>query len=241
MASDPRTDRVAQLTEQFQEIVEHYFSIQCRYQSAIREVQTKLEILDDEFQSKHSRNPIHHMQSRMKSLPSITEKLRRKGIPLTIEAATQQLTDIAGIRVICSYIDDIYTIADLLIKQDDVRVVKWRDYIKQPKPNGYRSLHIVIEIPVFLQEGKIFVPVEVQIRTIAMDFWATLEHHLRYKGITDIPTDISDELQRTAEDICRLDERMLNIRNRVDALGTSESKPEQEEKPAAEAQTTTPA
>ncbi len=218
MASDPRKDRADQLTEQFQEIMEQYFSIQCRYQSAIREVQTKLEILDDEFQAKHSRNPIHHMQSRMKSLPSIVEKLRRKGIPLTIEAATQQLTDIAGIRVICSYIDDIYTIADLLVKQDDVRVVKWRDYIKQPKPNGYRSLHIVIEIPVFLQEGKIFVPVEVQIRTIAMDFWASLEHHLRYKGLSDIPADISDELQQTAEDICRLDERMLNIRNRVDAL-----------------------
>jgi putative GTP pyrophosphokinase len=222
MASDPREDRAVQFSEQFQEIVEHYFSIQCRYQSAIREVQTKLEILDDEFQAKHSRNPIHHMQSRMKSLPSITEKLRRKGIPLTIEAATQQLTDIAGIRVICSYIDDIYTIADLLVKQDDVRVVKWRDYIKQPKPNGYRSLHIVIEIPVFLQEGKVFVPVEVQIRTIAMDFWATLEHHLRYKGLSDIPADISDELQQTAEDISRLDERMLSIRNRVDTLESAE-------------------
>ena len=222
MASDPREDRAVQFSEQFQEIVEHYFSIQCRYQSAIREVQTKLEILDDEFQAKHSRNPIHHMQSRMKSLPSITEKLRRKGIPLTIEAATQQLTDIAGIRVICSYIDDIYIIADLLVKQDDVRVVKWRDYIKQPKPNGYRSLHIVIEIPVFLQEGKVFVPVEVQIRTIAMDFWATLEHHLRYKGLSDIPADISDELQQTAEDISRLDERMLSIRNRVDTLESAE-------------------
>ncbi len=120
-------------------------------------------------------------------------------------------------------------------------MVKWRDYIKQPKPNGYRSLHIVIEIPVFLQEGKIFVPVEVQIRTIAMDFWATLEHHLRYKGITDIPTDISDELQRTAEDICRLDERMLNIRNRVDALEASGNASKAEEKAAEEEHTTTPA
>lgn len=224
MASDSRQDRLAQMTEQFQALVDQYFSIQCRYQSAIREVQTKLEILDDEFQSKHKRNPIHHMQSRLKSMQSIVEKLKRKGVPLTMKDATESLTDIAGIRVICSYIDDIYTIANLLTSQDDVRVVKMRDYIKQPKPNGYRSLHIVVEIPVFLQEGKIFVPVEVQIRTIAMDFWATLEHHLRYKGLSETPADISDELQQTALDICRLDERMLSIRNRVDVLDAEKKK-----------------
>lgn len=224
MASNPQSDKMVQMTEAFQEIVSNYFSIQCRYQSAIREVRTKLEILDDEFQSKHKRNPIHHMQSRMKSMPSIVEKLQRKSVPISITSAMENLTDIAGIRVVCSYIDDIYTIADLLTSQDDIRVIKRRDYIKSPKPNGYRSLHIVVEVPVFLQEGKTWVPVEVQIRTIAMDFWASLEHQLRYKGLSQIPPDISDQLQQTAQDIAQLDERMQLIHDRVEALPPEEAK-----------------
>lgn len=223
MASDPQKDKYSQISPEIQILVDEFFTMQCRYQAAIREVQTKLEILDNEFQSKHRRNPIHHMQCRMKSIPSIIEKLQRKGLPVSMEAAAQNLTDIAGIRVICSYIDDIYLIAELLTRQDDVRVVKRRDYIQHPKENGYRSLHLVLEIPVFLQDGKTFIPVEVQIRTIAMDFWASLEHTLRYKGITQIPEDISEALHVAAMEIQSLDERMQAIHNRVDKLA-AESK-----------------
>lgn len=207
-----------QLSLEFQQMVDEFFTVQCRYQSAIREVQTKLEILDDEFQMKHKRNPIHHMQTRMKSIQSMMDKLRRRQEKVSIASAVENLTDIAGIRVICSYIEDIYTVADLLTSQDDVRVVRVRDYIKQPKANGYRSLHLVIEIPVFLAEGRIMVPVEVQIRTIAMDFWASLEHSLRYKAEGEVTEDISLELQQIAEDIATLDQKMQRIHDRVDAM-----------------------
>lgn len=210
-----------QLSMEFQQMVDEFFTVQCRYQSAIREVQTKLEILDDEFQMKHKRNPIHHMQTRMKSIQSMMDKLRRRQERVSIASAVENLTDIAGIRVICSYIEDIYTVADLLTNQDDVRVVRVRDYIKQPKANGYRSLHLVIEIPVFLAEGRILVPVEVQIRTIAMDFWASLEHSLRYKAEGEVTEDISQELQQIAEDIASLDQKMQRIHDRVDAMAVA--------------------
>ena len=206
------------ITPREREVLDHFLDIQFRYQAAIREVQTKLEILDSEFQAKHRRNPIHHMQNRLKSVTSIMEKLERRGFPLTIDSAVENLTDIAGVRVICSYIEDIYAIAEMLIRQDDIRVIKRRDYIQQPKENGYRSLHLVLEIPVFLQDGKELVPVEIQIRTIAMDFWASLDHSLRYKGITEIPADISEELHLAAMEIQSLDERMQAIHNRVERL-----------------------
>ena len=146
------------------------------------------------------------------------DKLRRRQEHVSIASAVDKLTDIAGVRVICSYIEDIYTVADLLTSQDDIRLVRVRDYIKNPKPNGYRSLHLVIEIHVFLAEGRIMVPVEVQIRTIAMDFWASLEHSLRYKAEGEVTEDISHELQQIAEDIAVLDQRMQRIHDRVDAM-----------------------
>ena len=205
---------------EFQKMVDDFFSVQCRYQAAIREIQTKLENLDDEFQMKHRRNPIHHMQSRMKTIRSIMEKLQRKHLQQSITSAVDNLTDIAGIRVICSYLQDVYTVADLLTSQDDVHVVKVRDYIKSPKSNGYRSLHLVVEVPVYLSEGRLAVPVEVQIRTIAMDFWATLEHSLRYKAQDQVPQSISDELQQTAADIAALDERMQGIHDEVELLSS---------------------
>lgn len=221
---DPQetTTRLPSLSDDFQRMVDDFFSVQCRYQAAIREVQTKLEILDDEFQMKHKRNPIHHMQSRMKSIQSMMEKLARRNAPRSITSAVENLTDIAGIRVICSYLQDVYTVAELLTCQDDIRLVKVRDYIKTPKPNGYRSLHLVVEIPVFLSEGRILVPVEVQIRTIAMDFWASLEHSLRYKAQGTVPEDISQELLQTASDIAVLDQRMQTIHDKVDALNQEE-------------------
>ena len=216
--SDERTETMMQLSAEFQQMVDEFFTVQCRYQAAIREVQTKLEILDDEFQMKHKRNPIHHMQTRMKSIQSIMEKLQRKHESVSIASAVTNLTDIAGVRVICSYIQDIYTVADLLTSQDDVKVLRVRDYIKNPKPNGYRSLHLVLEIPVFLSEGRIPVPVEVQIRTIAMDFWASLEHSLRYKAEGQVTEEVSQELLQTASDIAALDQRMQMIHDKVDAM-----------------------
>lgn len=216
--SDERTETMMQLSAEFQQMVDEFFTVQCRYQAAIREVQTKLEILDDEFQMKHKRNPIHHMQTRMKSIQSIMEKLQRKHESVSIASAVTNLTDIAGVRVICSYIQDIYTVADLLTSQDDVKVLRVRDYIKDPKPNGYRSLHLVLEIPVFLSEGRILVPVEVQIRTIAMDFWASLEHSLRYKAEGQVTEEVSRELLQTASDIAALDQRMQRIHDKVDAM-----------------------
>lgn len=202
----------------FQQMVDEFFTVQCRYQSAIREIQTKLEILDDEFQMRHKRNPIHHMQSRMKSIQSMMEKLARKNFQRNITSAVENLTDIAGVRVICSYLQDVYTVAELLTRQDDIHVLKVHDYIKQPKENGYRSLHLVVEIPVFLSEGRTLVPVEIQIRTIAMDFWASLEHSLRYKASGHIPDEISQELMQTASDIAYLDQRMQTIHDKVEAL-----------------------
>ncbi|MBQ8201066.1 MAG: GTP pyrophosphokinase family protein [Clostridia bacterium] len=211
-------NRVQQMSEDFQKMVDDFFTIQCRYSAAMREIQTKLEILDDEFQMRHKRNPIHHMQCRMKSIHSMMEKLRRKNYAVSMASAVENLSDIAGIRVICSYVEDVYTVARLLTSQDDIRLVETRDYIRQPKANGYRSLHLIVEVPVFLQDGRITVPVEVQIRTIAMDFWASLEHAMRYKAQGQVPEDICQELQQVGEDIAVLDKRMQSIHDRIDAL-----------------------
>ena len=215
MADEKRMQR---MSAEFQQMMDDFFSIQCRYSAAMKEVQTKLEILDDEFQMKHRRNPIHHIESRLKSIQSIMEKLSRKSFAVSMKSAVANLNDIAGIRVICPYVEDVYTVAKLLTSQDDVHLKEIRDYIRHPKPNGYRSLHLILEIPVFLQEGRILVPVEVQIRTIAMDFWASLEHDLRYKAHGIVPQDISDELQQVGEDIARLDQKMQSIHDRIDIL-----------------------
>ena len=215
MADEKRMQR---MSAEFQQMMDDFFSIQCRYSAAMKEVQTKLEILDDEFQMKHRRNPIHHIESRLKSIQSIMEKLSRKSFAVSMKSAVANLNDIAGIRVICPYVEDVYTVAKLLTSQDDVHLKEIRDYIQHPKPNGYRSLHLILEIPVFLQEGRILVPVEVQIRTIAMDFWASLEHDLRYKAHGIVPQDISDELQQVGEDIARLDQKMQSIHDRIDIL-----------------------
>ena len=201
--------------EEFQMLVDSFVTLKCRYQSALREVRTKLEILDDEFQMRHSRNPIHHMESRIKSPQSIAQKLRRKNLPLTPESAMKNLRDIAGIRVVCAYLNDIYTIAGLLTRQDDIHLVQERDYIRNPKPNGYRSLHLIVEVPVFFSEGKLMLPVEVQIRTIAMDFWASLEHKIRYKEVVDVPENLNEELYDAAERISALDGDMQRIHDRM--------------------------
>lgn len=181
------------------------------YDGAIREIRTKLEILDREFNILYASNPIHHIDSRLKSPKSIVEKLQRKGLPVTVEAAEENLFDIAGIRIICNYLDDIYRLAEMLIHQQDIELVEQVDYIRSPKPNGYRSLHLVVRVPVFLSSHTELVPVEIQIRTIAMDFWASLEHQLRYKNDVEATASLKYRLQRCAEQSAALDIEMQSI------------------------------
>ena len=190
---------------------QQYRELMQLYDAAVREIRTKVEILDAEFRVRYARNPIHHIDTRLKSPASIVEKLSRKGLPQTLEAIEQNLTDIAGVRIVCNYVEDIYHIADLLLRQRDVELVRRRDYIQEPKESGYRSLHLVIRIPVFLSSHTELVPVEVQIRTIAMDFWATLEHQLRYKSDQETTQKLRRRLQRCAEQSALLDQEMQSI------------------------------
>lgn len=201
----------AQMQEQVLDQLYQFVELEHLYESAIREVKTKLEILDSEFKTKYDYNPIHHIEDRLKSPQSMLEKLQRKGLPFNCDAARSTLNDIAGVRVICNYIEDIYTVADLLTMQDDVRLIKKKDYIESPKPNGYRSLHLVIETPVYLSDRKELVNVEVQIRTIAMDFWASLEHELKYKTDTEVSADLAQQLKTCAETIAATDKQMQDI------------------------------
>ena len=188
-----------------------FIELEHLYDSAIREVKTKLEILDSEFRTKYSYNPIHHIEDRLKSPESMFKKLQRNNLPFTVEAVRENLFDIAGVRVICNYIEDIYQVADLLTAQDDVTLIKRKDYIANPKANGYRSLHLVIETPVYLSVQKELVNVEVQIRTIAMDFWASLEHELKYKTDTEVSAELAEQLRLCAETIAQTDLKMQQI------------------------------
>ncbi len=182
------------------------------YKFALKEINTKLNIINEEFTSIHSSNPIEHIKSRVKEISSIMEKLKRKGYEPSIENAKRYIKDIAGIRVICSFTTDIYTLYDLIKQQDDIEVVKIKDYIKNPKSNGYQSLHMLIKIPVFLTETTKKVSVEIQIRTIAMDFWASLEHKIYYKYQKGVPNGVGEQLKECAKLINDLDRRMLEIR-----------------------------
>lgn len=190
------------------------------YTCAIREVKTKLEVLNDELSVRNQRNPIEMIKSRVKKPISIVEKLHRRNLPVSIESMVKNLDDVAGIRVICSFVDDIYAVANMLVSQDDVTVIAIKDYIKHPKPNGYRSYHLIIEIPVFFSDQKKNMRVEVQIRTIAMDFWASLDHQLKYKkDIGEEADAISEELRQCAEVIAGTDQQMLAIRKSIEAQG----------------------
>lgn len=177
------------------------------YSAAIRQVSTKLEILDHEYQVLHDHNPVHHLESRLKTPTSIYEKMLRKGLPITKQAMRAHITDIAGVRVICRYREDIYTVRSALLAQDDVQLVRERDYIKEPKPNGYRSLHLIVRVPVFFSSGVEHLPVEIQLRTIGMDMWACLEHELCYKGALDA-SEAAREMKECAEMIAAADLKM---------------------------------
>ena len=187
------------------------------YKCASMEVETKFKVLNEQFSLEYDRNPIESVKSRLKSLDGIVKKVRRKNIPLTMEAIEENINDIAGIRVVCSFPEDIYLLAKCLLQQDDIRLIEKKDYIKNPKENGYRSLHLIVAVPIFLQNEKREMKVEVQLRTIAMDFWASLEHKVRYKK--NIPADeterLAQELTECAEISAELDQRMQDIRTRL--------------------------
>lgn len=212
---------VMQQSQQFQEMM-------MMYSCAIREVRTKAEVLNDEMSVRYHRNPISSISSRVKKPESITQKLYKKGLPFTVEAIMTNLSDVAGVRIICEFVDDIYTIAAMLAMQDDLKLIKIKDYIKYPKPNGYRSYHMIVEIPVFFSKGKTPMRVEIQIRTIAMDFWASLDHELKYKKNIN-PQDeetIAGELLSCAERIAETDMIMQQIRMKLDAVEEDKTKSE---------------
>lgn len=196
------------------------------YESALKSIGTKIEILNNEFVHVYGHTPIEHVKSRLKSPESIVKKLKRHGLEVTIENMVNRLSDIAGIRIICSFTQDIYQIADLIAGQKDITVLYVKDYIKQPKPNGYKSYHMIVTIPIYLKDGPVDTRVEIQIRTVAMDFWASLEHKLRYKK--NIPDDmaheLAEELRLCAEQSASLDQRMEDIKFRIaQAEGEQES------------------
>ena len=185
------------------------------YKCALMEIETKFKVLNQEYSLQYDKNPIESIKTRVKSYDSLLRKIRKKDIPLTLDSIEKNITDIAGVRVICSFPDDIYEIAESFLKQDDITLIEKKDYIQNPKPSGYRSLHLIVQVPIFLQNTKKLVTVEVQLRTIAMDFWASLEHKMRYKK--NISPDqvkfLQDELSDCARQSAALDERMQNIRN----------------------------
>lgn len=182
------------------------------YEAALREINTKLKNLEGEFQLRFDHKPIHHTESRIKEPHSIVAKLKQRNLEVSMASAMEHLDDIAGVRVVCPYVDDVYLVSELLMSQDDIRLIRLSDYIKSPKENGYRSVHIVLEVPVFLTIGKKYVRVEVQLRTIAMDFWASLEHDIRYKRLENSDReDLLLRLKLVAQKIHTLDTEMLKI------------------------------
>lgn len=188
------------------------------YESAVKQLRLKLEIINSEFNVMYARNPIHHIESRVKSLDSIVSKLKKKNEPLTIDSAMKNVNDIAGVRVVCNYIDDVYRVAEMLERQKDLEIVKRQDYIKTPNYNGYRSLHLDIRLPVYLSDRTEFVGAEIQIRTIAMDFWASLEHDIRYKADkSKLPDGINDEMLECAGKISEIDKKMQDMYKRIKA------------------------
>jgi len=195
--------------------VESWTEVILIYNSALKEIGTKLEILNDEFQHVHRYNPIEHIKSRIKSSESIVKKLRRNGYESTIENMVEHVNDIAGIRVICSFASDIYRLAEIISNQNDIKVLSIKDYIKNPKPSGYRSYHMLVTVPIYLSDHIVQAKVEIQIRTVAMDFWASLEHKINYKFEGNVPQNIKEELVECSELISNVDTRMLRLNEQI--------------------------
>ena len=209
----------------FQRIYDTSRDLMSCYRCAIMEIETKFRVLSERFSLQHDRNPIDTIQHRLKSPESIREKLIRKKLPFTLEAIEDNIFDIAGVRVICSFVDDIYMLADCLLQQDDIRLITRKDYIETPKPNGYRSLHLIVEVPIFLQNGKKLMKVEVQLRTIAMEFWANLEHQLRYKK--NLPpallAETESQLNECAQLSSVLDAKMQHVKDTIESCSEEDS------------------
>ena len=203
------------LADQYEEFLYQVQPYLKRYRAAMKEMRVRFEILDDSFEDANNRNPIHHIESRLKKPYSIFEKLGRYGIPRTIKQMEENIFDVAGVRVIVSYLDDVYTLLNMLQKQDDLAIIQLKDYIVNPKPNGYRSLHFICRIPIFFRDEQVNVPVEVQIRTIAMDLWASLEHGLRYKTTVKLDEqddiDVAEELRACSDIIEDVEGRMQRL------------------------------
>lgn len=201
-----------------QDVMLEYRKIKLLYRSALKEIRTKLEILNDEFKLVHQYNPIEHIESRLKTDESITRKLIRKGKEITVENIQKYIDDIAGVRVICSFTPDIYRIVDMISSQDDIEVLKTKDYMLNPKVNGYRSYHLIVRVPIFLSDRVVPTKVEIQIRTVAMDFWASLEHKIYYKYEGNTPEYIKKELKECADLVTFLDSKMLAINEEVRSI-----------------------
>lgn len=215
-------DVIEQLTRpetlgRIQEKSQEFHQLMIYYQCAMMEVETKFKVLNQEFSLQYDRNPIETIKTRLKSLPSIYDKMNRLNLPADARAIEENLNDIAGVRVICSFPEDVYMLADALLRQDDITLVQRKDYIASPKPNGYRSLHLIVEVPIFLQHLKKPMRVEIQLRTIAMDFWASLEHQLKYKKGLEHMERLTEELRLCADASAALDRRMEQIRRQLEA------------------------
>ena len=218
---DIKNTNTSELLNQANEIFDQtrpFAELMMRYKCAMLEVKTKLDVLNTQLSLENDRNPFESIECRLKSVPSIIEKLNRKGLELSAESIEKNLNDVAGIRVICSFPEDIYILAEELCSQDDIRLIARKDYIKDPKPNGYRSLHLILEVPIFLAERTQPVRIELQIRTMAMDFWASLEHQLRYKSDVEIPEHVSDDLKKCADVIAETDQEMQRIAKELKVL-----------------------
>ena len=197
------------------EDVDSWKTVMFLYQSALKEVGTKLEILNDEFQHVHQYNPIEHIKTRVKTAESIVKKLKRYGYETSIENMVKYINDIAGVRLICSFTSDIYRLAEMIGNQSDLKVLSIKDYIKNPKESGYKSYHMLVSVPIFLSDSVVDTKVEIQIRTIAMDFWASLEHKIYYKFEGNAPDYISRELRECAEMVSSLDDKMLSLNEAI--------------------------
>ncbi len=207
------------------EDVDSWKTIMFLYNAALKEVETKLEILNDEFQHVHQYNPIEHIKTRIKTPESIVKKLKRYGYETSVENMVKYINDIAGVRLICSFTSDIYRLASMIGNQSDLKVISIKDYIKNPKESGYKSFHMLVSVPVFLSDSVVQTKVEIQIRTIAMDFWASLEHKIYYKFEGHAPAYISEDLKSCAEMVSQLDDRMLSLNEAIQkCLETSEEK-----------------
>ena len=208
--------------------VDQWRSVMFLYDSALKKVNTKIEILNNEFNNRYDYNPIEHIKSRLKSADSIVKKLKKDGYEVTIETMMEHLSDIAGIRIICSFTSDIYQIADFIARQDDVTVLHVKDYIKHPKPNGYKSYHMVVTVPVYLTDGPVETKVEIQIRSVAMDFWASLEHKIAYKFEGNAPENLLLELKACADMVDMLDAKMISLNQAITAFAARRKKEEEE-------------